>query len=388
MPLFPGVLCSISKEIGGSALNANQQRRPLTHSTPGSGFKILVISKDSEQAPNIRLPAYSIQEGKGNLEIRFRWAGRQKAISSGTRSRREADSQAPLVLARWVQRKGAGVVSSAVAQAVEQFVNEQYQDRKDSTRDEVSLVLRRLQATYPDLSTLAQLTPERFRHGLGKFRGQAAAGYWTNILVITRKFCRWAVERGAMAADPTKGLPLPGKGRGKRREVWPEADLERLLEALPGRDREILTVMRWTGMDSGDVFRLSGRHFVRDEAGILTLRKRREKAKSDEETMVQPLSSRVRPLIEARLASGEWYGKGYASVRSFTASLLCRVKKVIIRLSLPRRDLKSLRHTYCTHHAERGVPVDVLRGWLGHARNSRTLEAYYLHRPSTARFMD
>ena len=142
-------------------------------------------------------------------------------------------------------------------------------------------------------------------------------------------------------------------------------------------------------MDSGDLHTFDpGKHLVKDEAGTLTIRKLREKAKSEEETIVQPVSSRILPYLEARLKSGEGYGAEYASVRSFTASLRKRVQSAMERAGLPRTDLKSLRHTYCTYHAERGVPLDVLRRWLGHSRDSRTLDRYYIHRASTARFMD
>jgi integrase len=340
---------------------------------------------DSEQ---MKLPAWTLHEGKGNLEIRFRWAGRHPSISAGTTDRREAANLAPGLVRKWIVSKGAGVAHPLQAAAAE-FLAEQYADRKPDTRDEVDLILRRLAAAFPALPSLAALSPKAFRVGLTRYRGEASAGYWTNILVTTRKFCRWATSRGYMAEDPTEGIPAPGKGRGKRRDVWAEEYFAQVVAVVSPFDAEVLQVMRWTGIDSGDLFGFDPKkHVTRDEAGALTLRKRREKGKTDEETMVQPISSRILPFIEARRKTGEGYGAGYASVRSFTASLRKRVQSAMARAGLPVRDLKSLRHTFATYHAERGVPLDVLRGWMGHARDSRTLDRYYLHRASTARFMD
>ena len=38
-----------------------------------------------------------------------------------------------------------------------------------------------------------------------------------------------------------------------------------------------------------------------------------------------------------------------------------------------------LRHTFISNCVMRGVPIEVLREYVGHAKNSTTLESYYLH---------
>lgn len=333
----------------------------------------------------MQIPAWSIQPGKGNLEIRFFWEGKHRSVSSGTKSQHEAENVAPDKVRQWIKARGKSAAAHPLEAATSEFIAEQYADLKADTRAEVDLILRKLATAFPGIASLDQLTPPVFRKGLQRYRGAAAPGYWTNILVTTRKFCRWAVKRGYMAEDPTEGIPTPGKGKGKRRDVWEEGYFGDVCEAVSETDREILLIMRWSGMDSGDVSGFDPKeHIVKAEDGTPTLRKLREKAKGPEETMVQPLSSRLGFLLKRK----EGYGAGYTSVRSFTASLRKRVQSSMARAGLPIRDLKSLRHTFATYHAERGVPLDVLRGWLGHARDSRTLDRYYLHRASTSRYMD
>jgi site-specific recombinase XerC len=334
-------------------------------------------------------PPFSIQEGKGNLEIRFRWEGAQRSISSGTKDEKAAKARAPARIMAWIASRSAAVRESPFQAAAEEFSTEQYSDHKKDTVAEVDLILRRLAATFPELGSVGQLTPEVFRAKLSQYRGKAAPGYWTNILITTRKFCRWCVKRGYMAEDPTEGIPVPGKKKGKRRDVWEDPYFEEVCAVQTAFDRECLLVMRWSGLDSGDLHTFDPRkHLVRDEMGGLTFKKLREKAKGEEETVIQPVSSKIAACMEARLKSGEGYGKGYASVRSFTASLRLRVQSRMRRAGLPVRDLKSLRHTFATYHAERGVPLDVLRRWLGHSLDSRTLDRYYIHRASTSRYMD
>lgn len=334
-------------------------------------------------------PPHSIQEGKGNLEIRFRWEGVQRSISAGTKDEKTARARAPGRIAAWIASRSPAIRAHPFQAAAGEFIREQYADHKPDTVSEVDLILRRLAAAFPALPSVGALTPAEFRSGLARYRGEAAPGYWTNILVTTRKFCRWAIDRKYMAEDPTKGIKAPGKKKGKRRNIWPEEEFSAACAVLSEFDRECLMVMRWSGMDSGDLHTFDPtRHLVRDEKGALTFKKLREKAKSDEETVIQPVSSKLLPFMEARLKSGEGYGAKYASVRSFTASLRDRVQLRMEKAGLPLRDLKSLRHTYATYHVERGVPLDVLRRWLGHARDSRTLDHYYIHRASTSRFMD
>lgn len=355
--------------------------------------KWLQISRNSEairtSSEQMKLPAWSIQEGKGNLEIRFRWGTKHPAISAGTRDPKEARDNAPSLIRKWIGSKGAEASAHPIAIACEEFLAEQYADLKPDTRAEVDLILRRLAGVFPALSDIREISPKVFRAKAATLRGEAAPGYWTNILVTVRKFCRWCVERGYMAEDPTAGIPAPGKKKGKRRDVWTDEYFDQVVAVVSPFDAEVLMVMRWSGIDSGDLHTFDpARHLVKDDAGVTTIRKLREKAKSDEEMILQPVSSKILPYLEARRKSMEGYGAGYASVRSFTASLRKRVQAVMKREGLPIRDLKSLRHTFATHHAERGVPLDVLRKWLGHAPDSRTLDRYYLHRASTARFMD
>lgn len=348
------------------------------------------IRTSSEQ---MALPAWSIQEGKGNLEVRFRWGEFHPSISTGTKDKREAANRAPALVEHWIAAQGAGKVQTPFAAAKARFRTELYLNRKETTWEGVDTILKRLEAVYPeatmDLRQLA-LSPkalppgELFRERLEAFKGEAAPKYWAEILCNTRKFCRWAVKRGLMPADPTEGIPYPDKSTfARREETWAEEYFEQVLAALQGPDQARLTILRFTGMDAGDLFAFNPKiHVVRDSDGHLVLKKLRAKAKRPTEIIVQPLCKRVIPFMK------QTHQGDFTDMHSFTSSLRDRVQRVMKSSRLPVMDLKSLRHTFATYHAERDVPIDVLTRWMGHAPGSTVLLRYYLHRRSTARYMN
>lgn len=343
----------------------------------------------------IVLPPFSVHaRAAGNCVIRFRVDGKQHSIATATRNRREAAQEARPLLIRWMIAHGQATVQKTPMRAeIEAFLAVQYRDLKPATREEAALVLDRFEAAFP-YPSIQDMTPAVFREGVDRLRGDASPKYWANILSICRRFARALVDQGKILQDFTRGVPMPKRSTFGRREVtWEDAELEAVLAVLEPFDQEVLRVMRMTGMDSSDVYELRRRHLIRDDAGALTIRKRREKSKTEEETILQPIASAILPILERRLKETKrpedrLFGEGFLDARSFTKSLLGRVRRATAAAGLPLKHLKALRHTFATYHAERGVPLDVLRAWMGHARDSRVLDRIYVHRASTSRFMN
>jgi integrase len=342
------------------------------------------------------LPPFSVHaRPRGSCQIRFRLDGVPQSVSTGTKNKRQAESQAQAILTRWLIAHGKTTAKgkTSLEAAVAGFLDTQYANLKPSTRDEAELILRRFQECFP-VPNVQDITPEVFKARAGKLKGAAAPKYWANILSTCRRFSRSLVAEGKIVQDFTAGIPMPPKGSFKiREETWTDSELEATLAAVAPFDAEVLTVMRWTGMDTADVAELRRKHLVKDEAGAWVIRKRREKGKSDAETILQPLGSKVLPILmdrynTTRYPEDKLFGDAFASIRSFNTSLMGRVRRATAPLGLPLKNLKALRHTFATYHAERGVPLDVLRKWMGHAKDSRTLDRVYVHRASTARFMD
>lgn len=337
----------------------------------------------------IILPEFSVHSrDRGSCVIRFRLNGKQKSIATGIRQKREADAKAEGILARWLVAHGETTLAKATGLQgeIEAFLEAEFADVKPATKDEAVKSLRRFCESFP-VATIHEVSRDVFRKGAKRFRGDASPKYWANILSGVRRFSKSLVAQGKIREDFTMDVPMPPKSSfGRREEVWAEGEFAEVLEKLTPFDKDVLMVMRWTGLDSSDVAELTKKHILKDADGNWIIKKRREKAKSDQETVIQPISSQVKEILMTRFksADGRLFGSMFATPRSFTTSLLGRVR----RAAGATKDLKSLRHTYATYHAERGVPLDVLRVWMGHAKDSRVLDRIYVHRASTARFMD
>ncbi len=339
----------------------------------------------------VLLPEFSVHSrDRGSCVIRFRLDGLQHSIATGIRQKRNAEAKAEAILARWLVARGEAAPAklTPLQAEIEYFIESEYADVKPATKTEAVLILRRFSACFP-VAHAQEISRDDFRKNAKRYRGDASPKYWANILSTTRRFSKSLVSQKKILEEFTQDVPMPPKASfGRRDSTWTDGEFDTTLGKLEPFDRDVLMVMRWTGLDSSDVAELRREHIKKDAEGNWILMKRREKAKTDEETAVQPLGSRVKSILLARYAAAKGteklFGNIYASPRSFTTSLMGRVR----RAANPSKDLKSLRHTYATYHAERGVPLDVLRAWMGHARDSRVLDRIYLHRASTARFMD
>jgi integrase len=72
-----------------------------------------------------------------------------------------------------------------------------------------------------------------------------------------------------------------------------------------------------------------------------------------------------------------WH-KRFSTHASFSSWIWKNIQAARRRAGLPRRDIKSFRHTFVTTHLRRGkVKLRQLREWLGHAPDSKMIEDTY-----------
>lgn len=346
---------------------------------------------------------------EGTAQIRFRLDGRQISISTG---KRDPDAltkkEQGEIIARWVEAHGkrlptpGGVVT--LEEEISRFLRFQYEGASDNTVREARRLLDQFRVSL-GVSKVSEVTKALCEARKEAMQAGRSPKYWKNFLTAARKFCRWQVAEGHLPADPLANFKNPSRKKfGKRTEIWSEERLEATLSQLSPWDREMLLVLRWTGMDSTDLFQLSRAHIIqaRDSDGrtFWKLYKLRAKAKSEDEVMDQPLNSRIQAIVMAR-----WEAAGAPDARlwpmpyqdgdNFATTFLRRVKAAQVRAGQdPPLDIKSLRHTWATYHAKRyidgqgGPPMEELRRWAGHARDSRVLERLYVHAKASGRFMD
>lgn len=343
--------------------------------------------------------SWSVQEReRGTAQIRFRVHGKAVSISTGKKSANGLSTKQQATLIRdWMRRHPATVKNEAgFGEEAERFIALLYEGRSKQTINEVRGHLARLRAVL-GIHSVQQATKKHCEARKVRLQEGLSPKTWKNFLTTARKFFRWQVIEGNLPVDPLANFKNPSKTLfGGRTEVWEEERYRETLKELAAEERALLEVLYETGMDSGDLFTLRAADFVQarapDGSKFWKLYKLRGKAKSPEEVMDQPLSTRAREIL-LPLLPDLWDFSRYCDGLSFVSSLLKKVKKAQVRAGYEPLDIKSLRHTFATRHASRyvegqgGPPMEVLRQWMGHAKGSRTLERVYVHTKSSGMYM-
>ncbi len=346
----------------------------------------------------------------GSAQIRFRLLNQQVSISTGHQSPDALTLEEQReIIARWAAAKGVRIVAPTVPLAfdveLERFLTLKYEDSADSTVGEARRLLEQFKAAL-GIESVPEITKKLCENRKAAMREGRAPKYWKNFLTAAKKFVRWQMAEGHLLSDPLVNFKNPSrKTFGRRTSVWSQERYDATLAEVETIDKEILPVIRWTGMDSADFFQLAKPHILQvtdaDGRPFWKLYKLRSKAKSEEETIDQPLSPKIEAIILARWRAQPdpegklWPMPQYKDSDSFADAVLRRVKAAQKRAGhSPTMDIKSLRHTFATYHARRyvegrgGPPMEELRRWMGHAKDSRVLEKLYVHAKASGRFMD
>jgi site-specific recombinase XerC len=194
-------------------------------------------------------------------------------------------------------------------------------------------------------------------------------------LSVARAWCRWLVEQGHLAADPTEGLRAPRPTRRIPRALPPSA-VRRVLAAADGwRDRLAVSLMVCEGLRIGEVCRLRLAD-VDTTGGTVVV-----EGKGGHERVV-PLTRHTAALLARRVAEGPaspW------AVPSLTrpgrplspATLGQRVARLMAAAGVKRGpwdgvSAHALRHTCAADVLRAGAHVRDVQRLLGHASLATT----------------
>jgi integrase/recombinase XerC len=197
-------------------------------------------------------------------------------------------------------------------------------------------------------------------------------------LASLRAFFRFLVESGVLVKSPVAGVETPRRERQTRTFLVPE-EYTRLLALAGGqpRDYAILQVFLQTGvrvselcnLRLGDVDLQSGMLRVTAGKGM----KAREIAleKKGVQALKSYLATRPAVLYDHIFLN-------YAGEPISTRGVRKLVTKYRVRAGISKKaSCHSLRHTFASYKAERGVSVFQLQEWLGHEHINTT--QIYVH---------
>lgn len=186
------------------------------------------------------------------------------------------------------------------------------------------------------------------------------------------RFARFLIERGILDVNPLGSVERAKESDPKVVAMWPE-DVDRLLAALPDKDRPWHALMSATGAEWGAIARARVRDFDPD---ALTFRAHGTKrATRDRLVSVRPgpavglMRSHVRRLNA--LPDAPLFP---ALTGSRTA--LDRLAAACAAVNVPRITIHDWRHIFAVQAVRDGVPYHIIAHQLGHANTVMVQRVY------------
>jgi integrase len=199
--------------------------------------------------------------------------------------------------------------------------------------------------------------------------GAAPKTVYTETVVL-RQLVNFALSRGLAARDPLRGLRLK-KPRPAPQPCWTPAEVEKILAASRESDRAKFLVLALTGLRVGEL-----RHLTWDDIdwqrNLLRVREKPGwKPKTGDQRAV-PMSARVRAVLAGLPRRCRWVFPAAPSAKYSQGDhqfsdrhLLFRLKRVLGRLGLPGH-VHTFRHAFISRALTEGIPVAIVRQWVGH----------------------
>ncbi len=257
-------------------------------------------------------------------------------------------------------------------------------------RTDIAQFLAFLRETNCIVATPADVTRLDVAEYLNTLAGQGRSGITrARKLAAIREFFRFLEEHGYIGKNPTLGVETPKKERSGRTAL--RSDEYTKLLSLAGsspRDYAILQVFLQTGVRVSELcaLTLEDSDFTTRTLRIGQGKGQKERTIELEKKGIQAIKSYlvVRPPSPYREIFLNYQGEPLSDrgVRKMVAKYL-KASGITKKIS-PH----SLRHTFATYKAERGVSPYVLREWLGHARLDTTQIYVHLARQNTKKVME
>jgi integrase len=206
-----------------------------------------------------------------------------------------------------------------------------------------------------------------------------------NALMPLRVIFRRAVEDGDLAVNPCTHLRLPAV-RGRRERIASPDEAQRLLAALPERDRPVWATALYAGRRRGELMALRWEDVDLAAGVIRVVRSYDDKGRVEVEPKSRagrrtiPIVGALRDaLIEhrARQSHDDGLVFGSSAKRPFVASNLWRrAQRAWKRDGLKPIGLHEARHTFASVLIAAGVNAKAITTYMGHASIQTTYDLY------------
>ncbi len=194
----------------------------------------------------------------------------------------------------------------------------------------------------------------------------------TAATIVLQAF-KWGWRQKLLPEYALSGVRIP-PGRARQQPCPTLDEVEAIASRLAGEDSEAVLVAVYAGLRVQEICQLRWEDIVFRDGVPATIHVRRGGADGpkDREARFVPLHERLKPVFDKPPPRE---GLVFPSLRDRT--LLTRLKAAAKAAGFQGRiTTHSLRHTFASTAAQRGIPMRLVLAWLGHA-SSATFEQYF-----------
>jgi integrase len=196
--------------------------------------------------------------------------------------------------------------------------------------------------------------------------------------VIIRQLVNFALTRNLVERDPLRGLKL-AKPRPTKQPCWTRPQVLAILAASPPEIRPALTLLCETGLRFGELAWLTWDD-IDLKRGLIHIRPKEGWRLKTGDQRTFPMSGLARAVLQSLPRRDRWVvtmpptGSTDGGRQWTERKLLGALKKVLKAVGLDGK-IHTFRHTFISHALLTGVPVAVVRRWVGHV-DPRVIDAY------------
>jgi integrase len=318
----------------------------------------------------------------------FQHGNKQHRPSLKTTSKKEArrralQIEAELSAGRWKPALDTATVEQAIA-AYRDFLRAE--DRRPKTLAKYETVFQRVaelarERKARDLSGIDLKFVDAYR----RTRADAGAAVKTRYTetVVVRQLINFAISRDMIATDPLKGLKLK-KPKPTRQPCWTLDEVTAILAASPDEVRPALTLLAETGMRFGELAWLTWDD-IDMATNVLRVQPKAAWSPKTGDQRAVPISPAARQTLEGLPKRWPWVvtmppskQHPHAGRQWTERRLLAALKRILVGLG-SRGKLHTLRHFFISSDLLKGVPVAVVRAWVGHVDDEIIRHYTHIH---------
>jgi integrase len=218
--------------------------------------------------------------------------------------------------------------------------------------------------------------------------------YWAELFNDWSRFLAWELRQEGTTlrknyASP-EDLPRPDKKKfTANKDIWDdEKEFKPFMERAKVTDPELYElalVVRYSSIDPADYFDMQPEHMAQKSDGLWYIVKGRAKEPGhfydipiDRDNLLELFLRKKAEAPSPTSRMFTWHSHKDHQRESWGAAISWRRKRLFESLfNKPGKTFKDLRRTFSDYWQRRGVPVQVVKHWMGHSESSTTIETNY-----------